>query len=494
MLNNEAINITNKFLGGVYDIPDFQAHQNLWDSYNKAKSEKLFNLFGDKLIIEKKTEWKRAQRDIYREIEDVNLGYQIFKSYDKVWAEVAEGWYPWYRNEQLSEEEQKRSKTWDTLRHAFSNHTLSLGQLQHDYVAYHPETGKKITLQKGSKPMKALKNFISDKEVLNQLQIKYSQIMNTKTIKGTLCISIHPLDYLTASVNRSGWSSCYDVEDGGCWQASTLSLLTSPNTIIAYLKADEDCDLVGYTRWNNKKWRTYITLNEFNDLIHIGKNYPYKSESIEDAVMEMVAELTKENYGDKRENAGRCVLDAPSNMYNDAEDSDFTTYITENWAAPSGSRNIEIIDVSPIGAICPICGDYYDDVEFSITCSSCYRGDKCEHCGCALGGDDGTYVDAIEGYVCECCLGDHYYYCEECAEYLPADDVEEVHYDTRHDGGQTAWYGTIPYYYTRYECSHCIDRNIERGAYVRCPDCGKLVSTDSTDEECRCLYCQNERE
>ena len=52
MLNNEAINITNKFLGGVYGILDFQAHQNLWDAYNQAKSEKLFNLFGDKLIIE----------------------------------------------------------------------------------------------------------------------------------------------------------------------------------------------------------------------------------------------------------------------------------------------------------------------------------------------------------------------------------------------------------------------------------------------------------
>lgn len=487
MLNKEAINITNEYLGMVYGLDNFKAHENLWKAFETAKSEKLAELFGDKLIIEKEVVIKKELRDIQRELEgELNLRAKIFQALDPEWKEIADGYYPaWSVSPDSDVEKIRISETWETLRYAFQADALSHGEIQRDYIAYHPTTGKKIKIQKGSKPMRVLKNFISDTKALDEIQTAYSRVMNTKTIKGVLCLSIHPLDYLTVSVNKSNWSSCYDTLDGGAWCASTLSLISSPNTMVAYLKADKDVDYNGI-EWNNKRWRMYVSLNHNNELVHCGKQYPYCSEALLAETVAMTGELTGRKYSDGDCEAGRVVIETPENMYNDASfRGDLTTFITKDWEDED-----EAIYISNIGSICPICGDYYDDTESSITCNDCYRGEKCEDCGCAINEDNSYWIESLGIRVCECCEADNYSWCERCDEYHPNDNIIRVFTEAREDAGKKAWFGTVPNYYEEWICEGCVDSMIDSGTHVVCEDCGMIAPVDSMDEEGRCRDCQ----
>ena len=487
MLNKEVMNITNEYLGMVYGIDNFKAHENLWKAFETAKSEKLAELFGDKLIIEKEVVIKKELRDIRRELEEeINITAKILKALDQEWKEIADGYYPsWSVNSDSDVETARKSETWQTLRFAFQADALSQGEIQRDYIAYHPTTGKKIKIQKGSKPMRVLKNFISDAKVLDEIQTAYSRVMNTKTIKGVLCLSIHPLDYLTVSVNKSNWSSCYNTLDSGAWCASTLSLISSPNTMVAYLKADKDVDYNGI-EWNNKRWRVYVSLNHNNELVHCGRQYPYSSEALLAETVMMTGELTGREYSNGECESGRVIIETPDNMYNDADCSgDLTTFITKDW-----KEEDEVIQISDIGSVCPICGDHYHDTEFSITCSSCYRGERCEDCGCAMNEDNSYWIESMGIRVCECCVEDHYSWCEHCDEYHHNDNTMRIFTEVRPDAGEKRWYGVAPNYYEQWLCEGCVDSMIDRGTHVVCEDCGMVVPVDSVDEEGCCINCQ----
>ena len=489
MLNKEAINITNEYLGMVYGLDNFKAHENLWKAFETAKSEKLAELFGDKLIIEKEVVIKKELRDIRRELEEeVNITAKIYKALDPEWKQIADGYYYYPSgsvNSDSDVETIRKSETWQTLRYAFQADALSHGEIERDYIAYHPTTGKKIKIQKGSKPMRVLKNFISDAKVLDEIQTAYSRVMNTKTIKGVLCLSIHPLDYLTVSVNKSNWSSCYNTLDAGAWCASTLSLISSPNTMVAYLKADKDADYNGI-EWNNKRWRMYVSLNHNNELVHCGRQYPYSSEALLAETVMMTGELTGREYSNGECESGRVIIETPDNMYNDADCSgDLTTFITKDW-----KEEDEVIQISDIGSVCPICGDHYHDTEFSITCNSCYKGERCEDCGCAMNEDNSYWIESMGIRVCECCVEDHYSWCEHCDEYHHNDNTMRIFTEVRPDAGEKRWYGVAPNYYEQWLCEGCVDSMIDRGTHVVCEDCGMVVPVDSVDEEGCCINCQ----
>ena len=67
-----------------------------------------------------------------------------------------------------------------------------------------------------------------------EIRLAHSQIFNTNKMTGTLCLSIHPLDYATASDNDNGWSSCMSWRDDGCYRMGTVEMMNSPMVICAY--------------------------------------------------------------------------------------------------------------------------------------------------------------------------------------------------------------------------------------------------------------------
>lgn len=139
--------------------------------------------------------------------------------------------------------------------------------------ASHPE------IQPGSKLVKAFKYFIPDENTCRFLQDKASMIIQEVKITGTLCISVHPLDFLSLSENTYHWRSCHALD--GEYRMGNLSYMQDSSTAIVYLKGEDDVELPNFpesVRWNSKKWRMLLYFSEDWNTIIAGRQYPFNSE------------------------------------------------------------------------------------------------------------------------------------------------------------------------------------------------------------------------
>ena len=94
---------------------------------------------------------------------------------------------------------------------------------------------------------KAVEKFITTLSMLNQ---------NNK-MSGTLCVSIHPMDYYTMSDNSYDWCSCMSWSNDGEFKCGTLEMCNSKNIVVAYLKGSEK-----FEGWNSKRWRELFYIDE----------------------------------------------------------------------------------------------------------------------------------------------------------------------------------------------------------------------------------------
>lgn len=473
------LEIVNKYLETVTQLQG-EAHKNFWKEWEEQKSKKLFGLFGDKLIIEKEISILKQERHIVEHIKEKRLDDLIYTGFDKIFRDILHrpGLYSW-RQDELTPDEVELLSVKEAVSVMYNNHYLAGQTFCKDYVFKSPITNKVVKLQRGGKISKALKHFISDPEVLNNIQVLYSQILNDKFLRGTLCLSIHPMDYLTASVNDSGWDSCYNTMDKGQYCASTLCLNNSPNTFIAYLKSDRDM-VIGYNddiTWNNKKWRTWVTLGEDNEVCHIGRNYPYENGELMSQVVSMVADLAKKDYEGFVTNNGFVHIITPYNMYNDAEHSELYVAMTETYALKSEIYPPEKITVSPNGSICPICGDCFDNIEEDVVCANCGDFDTCHNCGGIAHDGDRIWVNSIEAYVCDGCSCE-YSYCEECDEYFADGEVNIV---KGYCGPNRSHHAVC------YACNDCCEHNEK---ITQCVTCGDWIYDECTRPDGTCYDCE----
>ena len=121
-------------------------------------------------------------------------------------------------------------------------------------------------------------------------------------------------------------------------------------------------------------------------------------------------------------------------------------------------------DVMRIGAapICMSCGRTCDPGTLrhrGAVCIDCHRpGCTCYSCGEGISPDEAVY-DRDGNAYCEDCAGYYLGYCDDCDEYVDADELT------------TVWTG---YHSTRSVCSVCLDD----GDYVCCPCCDRWIATD----------------
>lgn len=133
-----------------------------------------------------------------------------------------------------------------------------------------------ITINEGMKLLKAMKFFCSDSDKLEDIQNYASRIIQENKIKGTLCLSINPLDYLSISENQHKWRSCHALD--GEYRSGNLSYLQDSSTIIAYIKSKGNCKLPHFPEdipWNNKKWRVLLYISPHGYTVFAGKQYPF---------------------------------------------------------------------------------------------------------------------------------------------------------------------------------------------------------------------------
>ena len=132
-------------------------------------------------------------------------------------------------------------------------------------------------IKKGTKLVKAFKYFEKDSKALTDIQNYASRIIQEDKVEGTLCLSVHPLDFLSVSENTHNWRSCHALD--GEYRVGNLCYMTDESTFICYLKSNKDEILPNFPfAWNSKKWRVLLYLSDDKNMIFAGRQYPFSSD------------------------------------------------------------------------------------------------------------------------------------------------------------------------------------------------------------------------
>lgn len=299
--------------------------------------------------------------------------------------------------------------------------------------------GKKYVVQNGTKVMRALTKISSvfGIEGFEEFRLSHSQLLNDKTIKGELCLSIHPLDYMTMSDNDCDWESCMNWRGVGDYRRGTVTMMNSPMVVVAYLKSSTDMNLFGEgSTWNNKKWRELFIINE--EGIFAIKGYPFWNRDLEDIVLDWLVELTNkwgkfgEYYKDviKFGNEEMITVNDKSYMFSMSCDTMYNDFYDIHKMCIN--KNATPINVDEDGTVvdkpvviyfsgddeCMACGSIDSDFEgeYELLCESCYYPLRCCNCGEVIQDDEDRYEVDGEIYcsycynrlpVCACCGEKH---------------------------------------------------------------------------------------
>lgn len=257
-----------------------------------AKMSYLYKLLGNKLIVSKTVTFEKESGQMRREMNDLMDEHLFMREFidkiqNKFWMDYIQSNYA-YENE--------KRELYENICAICSNSELIDNVYTGDTFMVPTPEGKEIKIQHGCKTMKALGKIASayglNMSLFEDFRIKVSQILNQKVLKGNLCLSIHPLDYVTMSDNDSDWSSCMSWTDNECYRQGTVEMMNSPMVIVAYLTASKPMDVCGL-EWSNKKWRELMIVNK--DLITNIKSYPYFNSNLTKASLSLLKELAAKN-------------------------------------------------------------------------------------------------------------------------------------------------------------------------------------------------------
>ena len=394
-----------------------------------AKSEHLIKMMNGQLIVSEYIEYKKGQDQLSAEIYD-----KMCRSYssesDKASCEFWHEFHAKVVNHYRDTEDREIGWALDNLMHH-----CTLAKNVYEGLSYDLPlpSGRTFKLATGCRATRAIGKLAEafGVEGFEHFRIVHSQILNQKSLKGELCISIHPMDYMTMSDNDCDWESCMSWTNHGCYRQGTVEMMNSPMVIVAYLKAKDDWRPVwgSETLWNSKKWRElYIVTPE---VITNVKSYPYHNEGLTSIVLKKLKSMMEtaglahfcdniitydigSSFDHPFKEGEKIKLDASTDyMYNDFGD-DQMCFISET--CDTGWVNLHYSGKSE----CMTCGDLRiwleDGDEGSLCCDSCEPSRRCDKCGDRICDDDYYYVDG------ECI-------CSYCYDECTFDDMEtgEIH-------------------------------------------------------------------
>ena len=399
--------------------------ETLLTPWKTAKEEYLYSLFGEELI-KTKTVLVDPERDNMQKMNDLWCEFKnaLFRPIGRLTP---------YNAQCFSIKE-------------LLNNTLIEGEL-----SFRGST-KTLTFLKGTKVLKIMRKVVETfpelehcKPVLEEFRLRHSQILNTKKKEKELCLSIHPLDYITMSDNEEDWTSCMNWEDGE-YHAGTIEMMNSPCVVVAYFKSsrNEYCD------WNSKTWRKLYIVTP--NLVTGIKAYPYNISGIDREVFKMIAEMRPGHYCPdtlvtipetrapiyELENANNdpVIFSFYTNlMYNDFSSiHDFEAMLSENFISEIKNSPMQHYDITYSGPCeCMYCGKVGCEDTFiseSHYCDYCVNRVRCADCGEIIYGDsDSCYLAPDGNYYCKYCFKDHFrsLHCEHCHEdeAIPKDDFSK---------------------------------------------------------------------
>lgn len=263
----------------------------------------------------------------------------------------------------------------------------------------------------GMKLMKLLKRLseaAGATELFEEVRIAQSKILNDNNLDTEICLSIHPIDYMTASYNNNNWSSCMNWKDGE-YRRGVIEMMNSPCVVVAYIDSDKNTILGG--EWGSKRWREFFIVNR--EMISGIKGYPYWNRDIESFVIDWLKELyepvfkveysfAKPAWSPERERD--IYITCGPAMYNDFySDNEYHSIFSSDLM----EYNLDYSGPSE----CVCCGERgYFDEEGLLYCARCVESYYCAECGGLITDHD----DLIEF--------NGNYYCQTCFENLPLCD------------------------------------------------------------------------
>ena len=309
------------------------------------------------------------------------------------------------------------------------------------------------------KLLKSFKFFFSG-SMLEDIQNKASMILQENKIIGRLCISVHPLDYLSASETNYDWRSCHSLD--GDYRSGNLAYMADDCTVMCYIRGEEKEKLPRFPKdvpWPSKKWRMLLFLNQEEEIAWAGRQYPFESNTILEKVGKEIVPIIsgipyyspvnywygktrnwdewENNYVDTANEytlsdkyvdicgflfGKRTIIDGANDLfYNDLL---YSTKYTPSYMVKHEVRTLNLTDrinhrsdIKPLhlkvgkDPICPCCGAHF--VEFSdemvcVNCDNDYGSQlndefiECASCGKRIYRED-AHEDDDGDFYCDHC-------------------------------------------------------------------------------------------
>lgn len=240
--------------------------------------------------------------------------------------------------------------------------------------------------------------------LVEEIRLAQSQVSSNRILKGTLCLSTRPEDFLSLSEDTSNWTSCLAMTSHkGDYRAGCLEMMTSPYTILATVESN-----------NRKYWRQIILLTPY--AIIALRGYPYTAPQVTSQVLSLVAAAAKRSLNWDYDPqlcysktsifavSGGTLTLTTNRMYND-------TYLGGYYliGKPLPSSPYEINYSGP--AYCLSCGAPLElsipdfGYEGEVLCSSCSHRKICSCCGEMKDLDSLLFDKSLDDYIC--------FYCDE---------------------------------------------------------------------------------
>lgn len=381
-----------------------------WD---KAKQKYLFPMFGNELILKREINYVKESgelcNEMYRALFE-NRHHEFVTAYYDLLDRMREN---------------LDSTTFWRLRELIDTDSLVENVYDNEMVLVLPTPdGKSIKVNKGSRVVRTLGKIATAFNLpgFEDFRLKHSMVLNQKGLKGNLCLSIHPLDYMTMSDNECDWESCMSWKNDGCYRHGTVEMMNSPMVVVAYLTAKDEMQLTHRVedKWNNKKWRELYVVTP--EIITNVKAYPYYNKDLTAQVLNWLKELAVEaglgtyhdtieewDYEYQTDNEFLCDNEIrfyfeTHYMYNDF-DADGSQY--SYFSHGITGRHITIMYSGESECMC--CGttdvDFYENEGYLI-CDSCEGYETCSYCGCRMYDHQEQYEIDGEMY-CESCYENH---------------------------------------------------------------------------------------
>jgi hypothetical protein len=378
-----------------------------WES-NKRK---FYNIFNENFILEKEVEFVKPIEQLEDEMDAAISGDKFCYDYRE-----------WMR-QNFSARDDEYYTFIDLIRYVDLVKNISPNGKRITIVSKSDEV---IRLDSKCKIMKFLKkmndNYIHS-ESFEAFRLKHSMVLNDKKVKGRLCLSIHPCDFITMSDNEYNWESCMSWCQNGDYRAGTVEMMNSPYVVEAYLQGD-----VSSCYWFNKKWRELFIVHP--NIIAGIKAYPYANEAIEVECLKWLRELVtgKEGFGAYDES----IVQVKSGCPIDETDISFTIYPSGHMYNDFYRKHNAILAANlPAGGYtvdyggifnCMICGEEEPcDISASfLTCMKCIDHFYCDKCREYHSGPSYTIGDDV---YCEECYNEYAVMCDCCEDTVDADDI-----------------------------------------------------------------------